>query len=57
MGVALHQVLDKLLEGGEVALALPRVVVRALWEDGQPFSPRRRQLVQLLHHDGWDELV
>lgn len=57
MGVALQQLFHELLQSGEVALTLPRVVVRALGEDGEAFSPRWRQLVQLLHHDGRDELV
>lgn len=57
MGMALHQVFYELLQSSEVALTLPRVVVCALWKDSQAFSPCRRQLIQLFHHDWWDELV
>lgn len=39
VGVALEKLTNKLLQGGKVALALPRVVVRALGEDGQAFRP------------------
>ena len=57
MGVALQQVFYKLLQSRKVALTLPCVIVCALWKDSQAFSPRRRQLIQLFHHDRWDELV
>lgn len=57
MGVALQQLFHELLQSSEVALTLPRVVVRALREDGQTFSPCRGQFIKLLHHDRRDELV
>lgn len=55
--VALEQLFYELLESSEVTLTLPGVVVSPLRKDAEALSPRRRQLVQLLHHDRWDELV
>lgn len=55
--MTLDHLLDELLECSEVALALPRVVVRPIWENGQSLSPGGGQLVELLHHHGRNQLV
>lgn len=55
--MAFKQVFHELLQSREVALTLPCVIVGTFWKNSQAFSPCRRQLIELFHHDGWDELV